>query len=308
MEPEPGEGLSVAVEELGRLAAHDAIEGRHSLLPVQQQLHHTCRQRPVAAMRRRLRFGGPDEQATHRMAAVERVEEPAHLVAIPDVPSLELGQRHVPAVDMVEDRGDLHTRRVLPVSSSCIIACLRAWVLSRRASRAVSLGVHIVKSDAIAACSSTPGRGHLDSGECARLMRQTFVPAASRRSWPANPGLNCRLCLEARPRRMRLSNLAAMCEGRPRLECSDAAHFHRLAHTLQVFRQHPQISGRHLAIGRAVIAFSDGRLAQRIWEKQNARARMHVAVVQILHRTIDSKLRPRVDAVAQERQRDLPAA
>jgi hypothetical protein len=41
MEAEPGEGLGVAIEELGRLAPHHAIEGGHALLAIEQQLHHT---------------------------------------------------------------------------------------------------------------------------------------------------------------------------------------------------------------------------------------------------------------------------
>ena len=170
VEAESGEGLGVAVEELGRLAAHDAVEGRHALLAIQQQFHDAGRQRAVAAMRRRLRFGGPDEQAANRMAAIERVEQPAHLVAIPDIPSLELGQRHVPAVDVVEDGGDLHTSRVLPVSSSCIIACLRARVLSRRASSAVNSASMSLKDRAIAACSSTPWQKQISTlAMCARV-------------------------------------------------------------------------------------------------------------------------------------------
>jgi hypothetical protein len=37
------------------------------------------------------------------MPAVQRNEEPAHLVAIPDVSALELRQRHVSTVDVFED-------------------------------------------------------------------------------------------------------------------------------------------------------------------------------------------------------------
>jgi len=42
------------------------------------------------------------------MAAVESLEQAAHLVAVPDVAALELRQRHVPAVDVVENGGDSH--------------------------------------------------------------------------------------------------------------------------------------------------------------------------------------------------------
>ena len=125
MEVKPGERLGVAVEELRRLAAHDAVEGRHPLLAVEQQLHHARRELAIAAMGGGLRLRGPDEQAADGVALVERIHQPAHLVAIPDVAPLELGQGHVAAVDVVEDGGDLHLRRIFPVRSCCIIPCLR---------------------------------------------------------------------------------------------------------------------------------------------------------------------------------------
>ena len=93
-------------------------------------------ERAVAAMGRSLRLRRPDQQAADRMAAVKRIEEPAHLVAVPDVPTLKLGQRHVPAVDVVEDRGDLHTRQVLPVSSSCLTASM--WPRAARPTMLIS--------------------------------------------------------------------------------------------------------------------------------------------------------------------------
>ena len=46
MEPQTREGLCVAVEELRRLAPHDAIERRHALLAVEQQLHHPAASGP----------------------------------------------------------------------------------------------------------------------------------------------------------------------------------------------------------------------------------------------------------------------
>jgi hypothetical protein len=55
-----------------------------------------------------LRLRGPDQQTANGMALVKGIEQPAHLVAIPDVAPLELGQGHVTAVDVVEDGGDLH--------------------------------------------------------------------------------------------------------------------------------------------------------------------------------------------------------
>ena len=130
MEAEPGEGLGVAIEELRRLAAHHAIEGGHALLAIEQELHHASGQLAIAAMGGGLRLRGPDQQAADRMALVERIEQPAHLVAIPDVAPLELGQGHVAAVDVVEDGGDLHFRRILPVRSCCIIPCLSELAFS----------------------------------------------------------------------------------------------------------------------------------------------------------------------------------
>ena len=59
-----------------------------------------------------LRLRGPNQQATNGMPLVKGVEQPTHLVAIPDVAPLELGQGHVAAVDVVEDDGDLHKSSV----------------------------------------------------------------------------------------------------------------------------------------------------------------------------------------------------
>jgi len=50
----------------------------------------------------------PDQQATDRVAIVERIEQTPHHITIPDVASLELGQGHGAAVDVVKDGGDLH--------------------------------------------------------------------------------------------------------------------------------------------------------------------------------------------------------
>ena len=62
----------------------------------------------ITSMGGGLRLRGPHQQAADGMALVERIEQPTHLVAIPHVPPLELGQGHVAAVDVVEDGGDLH--------------------------------------------------------------------------------------------------------------------------------------------------------------------------------------------------------
>ena len=54
-------------------------------------VEHTRSQRTVAAMGCGLRFRRPYQQAPDWVAAVERVEKSAHLVAVPDVAPLELG-------------------------------------------------------------------------------------------------------------------------------------------------------------------------------------------------------------------------
>lgn len=108
VEAEPGEGLGVAVEELRRAAADDAVERRHALLAVEEQLDDTGGEWPVAAMGRRPRLGGPHEQPADGMAAIEGVEQTADLVAVPDVAALELREGHVAAVDVVEDGGEFH--------------------------------------------------------------------------------------------------------------------------------------------------------------------------------------------------------
>ncbi|MCU0990925.1 MAG: hypothetical protein MUE63_15490 [Xanthomonadales bacterium] len=147
MEVQAGEGLRVAIEEAWRLAADHAVERCHALLPVEQQLHDARRQRAFAAARGGLAFGGPNQQAAHRVA-VQRFEQPAHLVAVPRIAALELGQRHVPAVDVIQDRRDLHVSRILPVSSVCIMPC-SSWrgaqefqTPSARAGRVSGRGLH----------------------------------------------------------------------------------------------------------------------------------------------------------------------
>ena len=70
------------------------------------------------------------------------------------------------AVDQLPDVDDergvgkderIHARRMRPVSSSCIIPCLRARVLSRRASRAESSASISERTVAMAVCSTSGG-------------------------------------------------------------------------------------------------------------------------------------------------------
>jgi len=46
------------------------------------------------------------------MALVEGIEQPPHLITIPDVAPLELRQGHMAAIDVVEDGRDLHKSSV----------------------------------------------------------------------------------------------------------------------------------------------------------------------------------------------------
>jgi hypothetical protein len=64
------------------------------------------------------------------MPSVKRVEESAHLVAVPDIAALELREGHVATVDVVEDRGDFHTSRVLALSRARITEALGAGGVS----------------------------------------------------------------------------------------------------------------------------------------------------------------------------------
>ena len=51
-----------------------------------------------------------------RMSPVERIEQAPDLIAVPHVAPLELGQRHVPVVDVIEDSGNLHVERGSPLA------------------------------------------------------------------------------------------------------------------------------------------------------------------------------------------------
>ena len=68
-----------------------------------------------------LGLSGPNQQATDRMSPIQRIEQAADLIAVPNITALKLRQRHMATVDMVEDSGNFHTSRLLPVSSCCIM-------------------------------------------------------------------------------------------------------------------------------------------------------------------------------------------
>lgn len=56
------------------------------------------------------------------MTAAERVEEAAHLISVPEVAALKLGQGHVAAVDMVENHRDFHAGHI-PFSRVFTLIC-----------------------------------------------------------------------------------------------------------------------------------------------------------------------------------------
>jgi len=102
------EGLSVAVKKLRWLAADQAVERRDPLLAVEQELDAAGLEGLVPPSVGILRLRRPYQQAAHRMLPVERVHQPANLLAVPDIAPLELGQGHRSEVDLVEDGLDLH--------------------------------------------------------------------------------------------------------------------------------------------------------------------------------------------------------
>jgi hypothetical protein len=55
----------------------------NALLAVEQQLDHARRQQTVTPWSGGLGFGGPHQQTADRMPAVERIEQPMYLVAVP---------------------------------------------------------------------------------------------------------------------------------------------------------------------------------------------------------------------------------
>ena len=105
----PGLDVEVQVEEqllalveAGRLASEQHVERRQPLLAVEQhQRVAVAGPRPAAAGQRRL-VGAPHQQMPGGVLAVERTREAAHLVLVPDVAALELGQQDLVAADLVQ--------------------------------------------------------------------------------------------------------------------------------------------------------------------------------------------------------------
>src|SRR5207249_9784554 len=98
-------------------------------------------------------IGGPVRGGT--LLEQKDLEEPPHQrIAAQIVAQCGplLGQLFLHAAD--EEAQRCHTRRVLPVSSSCIMPCFRSRVLARRASRAATSASMSESAVAMAVCSS----------------------------------------------------------------------------------------------------------------------------------------------------------
>lgn len=103
VEVQAGEDLGVALEEPGRDAPDDAVEGGDALLAVEEEPGRAPRRRRPTSASDGGRAGRrhPHQQAAHRVLAVQRGHEAADLLAVPDVAPLELGQGHIRAVYLV---------------------------------------------------------------------------------------------------------------------------------------------------------------------------------------------------------------
>jgi hypothetical protein len=74
VKPEPAKGLRITIEELRRMAPHHTIKRGHALLAVEQQFDNSSGKRSIAPVRRRFRFGSPNQQPAYRVAAIKRVK------------------------------------------------------------------------------------------------------------------------------------------------------------------------------------------------------------------------------------------
>ena len=105
VEHEVGECVLVALEERWLLATHDAVERRHALLAVENEVDDTLPDDLLALDIRVFHGSLPQKHRAHRIALVQRRHEFAHLRAVPHVAALELRHRIVARVDAVEDVG-----------------------------------------------------------------------------------------------------------------------------------------------------------------------------------------------------------
>src|SRR5690606_33403410 len=98
----------VTVEELRWPASNDAVKGRNSLLPIQQQLHRPRRQLPITASIGLLGLSLPDQEASNRVSPVERIHQILHLRTAPNIAPLELRQSDAAEINLVKDGLNLH--------------------------------------------------------------------------------------------------------------------------------------------------------------------------------------------------------
>jgi hypothetical protein len=95
-------------KNLGRSPRADPVERGHPLLAVEQKLDDASSHGSVTTVRGRFRLRCPNKQPTNWVPMIERVEKAPDLIPIPYVPALEFRERHMPVVDVVKDRGNLH--------------------------------------------------------------------------------------------------------------------------------------------------------------------------------------------------------
>ena len=91
----------LALVELGGCTLEQHVQRRQALLPVEQQQRVPVVQR-LAAAHQRWFVRAPDQQVSGGVLPVERLHQPPHLVLVPDVAALELGQQNLVAADLAQ--------------------------------------------------------------------------------------------------------------------------------------------------------------------------------------------------------------
>ena len=104
MEMQISKGFAIAVKKQRRLAAHHPVQGGHSLLPIQQQADCArCGNALTASDSDFFGSGFPNEQSTHRVAAVQRLYQVFNLRPLPYIATLEHWQGQAAPVDIVQN-------------------------------------------------------------------------------------------------------------------------------------------------------------------------------------------------------------
>ena len=103
-----GLDVEVEVEEQGLpfvesrcLPPEQDVESRQALLPIEQQQRVPVRRRLGAANQGRF-VGAPDQQVSGGVLPIERLHQPPHLVSIPDIAALKLGEQDFTAADLAQ--------------------------------------------------------------------------------------------------------------------------------------------------------------------------------------------------------------